>query len=693
VSYRHSKRRNALRRQIAERRALIEQERQLAAPPPRTPAETRVAPTRHSRHGRHAKAVPLWRKVVAGSGFGLIAFSAVPAVSNAVGVDASTPPATSTPATVASPGTTTTGVTTTGVTAAAAPPKAAPTTGALRTAAMTTSAPTTFTMAAVGTTTTAAAPTASVPTLTLTTGGSTGVERQSVAWRDAMYDAGVDMGFTSLGTSDARDQYAAGGFDAVFSGTPFTSAQLAKIPGGAKNVIAVPVHVGAAAFLLRKPDLLYSDVQTPPGCADDPNWDPALPCDVVRTFYTGPIRIPADNLGAMTYANKLGGLANWANPAILAAMNTPDLAWKFFAGEGPVYVSRADADATTYYVRSWVAAAAPNVVKQVKAAEPNKAIDPPTEDPMTTPTRRGLLAQIAAVSDGNNPATGGGFNNVMPGVLTATSPSGLVIAKEAFPRANLTLVEVQNKHGDWVAPTAEAINKAVDAGGASPLAAATTDIPGAYPLVWIDNLYLQATGLSIDKTNAEAGLIRYIVTDGQAGGAALGEGRLPVALVAQALSTADAFVKSNCVGADRHVETDAMPGSFTPNSAGILAIGPMAHCVATVAATTTTTTPTTTTTTTARPAPATTRPAVVQHVTVTRAPVTAPVVETAPPTTTTTTAVPTTVPVKVTTIGSNGGAMPLSAPSNGRGGLDRLSTMSMGVGLLWVSRRTFKVKP
>ena len=645
-----------MRRQIAERRAMIEHERQLSTPSARRRhAVPPSAPSRRSHRGRHIKALPLWRKVVAGGGLGLIAFSAVPAVSSAVAVDVST-------VAVTSPG---------------------PTTQVASTRAAA--------IAVVAVTTTTVVPTPVAPTLTLVTGGSTGVERQSVAWRDAMYDAGVDVGFTSLGTSDARDQYIAGGFDAVFSGTPFSAAQLAKVPGGAKNVVAVPVHVGAAAFLLRKPGLLYSDVQNPPGCADNPNWDPTLPCDTVRTFYTGPIRIPADNLGAMTYANKLGGLANWANPGILAAMSTPDLAWKFFPGEGPVYVSRADADATTYYVRSWVAAAAPGVVQQVKAAEPAKAIDPPTENPVTTPTRRGLLAQIAAVSDGNNPATGGGFNNVMPGVLTATSPSGLVIAKEAFPHSDLTLVEVQNKHGDWVAPTAEAINKAVDAGGATPLAGATTDVSGAYPLVWIDNLYLQATGLSIDKTNAEAGMIRYIVTDGQAGGAVLNEGRLPAALVTQALASADAFVKSNCVGSDRHVETNATPGPFAPNSPGVLAIGAMAHCVATVAPTTTTTT--TAVVTTTRPTTTTTRPTVVQHATATQALVTVPTVaETTSPTAATTVPTKVTAPTTVTTAAPNGGTMPLSTPTNGRGGLDRLSTMSMGVGLLWVSRRTFKVK-
>ena len=64
--------------------------------------------------------------------------------------------------------------------------------------------------------------------------------------------------------------------------------------------------------------------------------------------------------------------------------------------------------------------------------------------------------------------------------------------------------EMQNANGDWVAPTADAINKAVDAGGDTPLYALTNKVPGRYPLVWVDHLYAPAHGLSIEKTEGLA---------------------------------------------------------------------------------------------------------------------------------------------------------------------------------------------
>ncbi len=55
---------------------------------------------------------------------------------------------------------------------------------------------------------------------------------------------------------------------------------------------------------------------------------------------------------------------------------------------------------------------------------------------------------------------------------------------------------------------------------ATPLYALTNKVPGAYPLVWVDHLYAPAHGLSIEKTEALAAVIRYLATAGQAAGKA-----------------------------------------------------------------------------------------------------------------------------------------------------------------------------
>src|SRR5262249_51199291 len=147
------------------------------------------------------------------------------------------------------------------------------------------------------------------------------------------------------------------------------------------------------------------------------------------------------------------------------------------------------------------------------------------------------------------------------------------------------------KHGDWVAPTADSITKAVAAGGEKPLYALTHDAPDAYPLVWVDRLYAPAKGLSLEKTEGIAMLIRYLATTGQEKAGPGGEGQLSQPLVAEALAAADQLVTSNCTAAGGVVVKSDDPGPLAPASAGAMSkIGPMLHCEEPVPATTTTTT-------------------------------------------------------------------------------------------------------
>ena len=125
------------------------------------------------------------------------------------------------------------------------------------------------------------------------------------------------------------------------------------------------------------------------------------------------------------------------------------------------------------------------------------------------------------------------------------------------PKDFVELLPILNANGEYVAPTSASITKAAAAGGDQPLYAFDHKVPGAYPFTWIDHLYAPAHGLSVEKTEGLATLIRYIVTAGQDVAATVGEGRLPDSLVQKSLDAADALVMSNCVGSrprGRHVE-------------------------------------------------------------------------------------------------------------------------------------------
>jgi hypothetical protein len=137
-----------------------------------------------------------------------------------------------------------------------------------------------------------------------------------------------------------------------------------------------------------------------------------------------------------------------------------------------------------------------------------------------------------------------------------------------------------------VTPTPAAIDAAVNGTpavtptattGAQPLYAATHPVAGAYPLTYVDYLYAPAHGLSVQKTEALATVIRYLATDGQHPLAGNGDGQLSSTLVSQALASANQLVISNCPAADL-VDT-ATPGPYTPTGLpGLDGLGKAFHC-------------------------------------------------------------------------------------------------------------------
>jgi hypothetical protein len=237
-------------------------------------------------------------------------------------------------------------------------------------------------------------------------------------------------------------------------------------------------------------------------------------------------------------------------------------------------------------------------------------------------------------------------------VLTLTPPSGeadLTLAEKADQTKVATPptgwpfaepIEIQNANGDWVAPTPTGIDNAIDAGakagksacdtsnnvalytmdsgaaepststfssGAAALSSATfgggAKVPGAYPLSWVDCMYVPSSGLSVAKTDAIAGTIRYLVTDGQARTGPFGDGTLPPEYVTQAIAQANLVVTDNCAAAGGQVVLTSEASPYEPTDAGVIALGPQDECeaTATTPGSTTTSPPTTSKSSTSTP--------------------------------------------------------------------------------------------
>lgn len=452
---------------------------------------------------------------------------------------------------------------------------------------------------AVATTTTTAA--AAATPVEIHGEGSWGPYQELVPWQNALIAAEqpVDLNYVKTGDLLGREDFVAGSVDFALSGPPFLASELAKVKGGAAGLISAPVQVESMGFLLTPP---YPDGFQALKLLCDPT-DPNIPdpskC-IEKDPYTGPIKVPVRNLAAMVV--KYSGtddvpLSAWNHPDVLKAMGVDNFTLAQDAKPAPV--NRSDPSGTDYYLQQFIKTGAPDVWAGLQADDPTIHWEPVTErlGRQGSASRDGVDQQSLTLGLlGVDPASGG-LSGFTAGTMAPVPASAYGVVHQAFPNAPITFVQTQNANGDWVAPTSDSITKAVAAGGETPLYALTHKVAGAYPLVWVNRMYVPAKGLSIDKTEALATIIRYLATDGQDAAAPVGEGKLSPALVKEALASADQVVSSNCVGAGRTIQRSSDPGPDSPKTKGMEAIGPMLHCVAAVpSATTTTTAPPTTTT-------------------------------------------------------------------------------------------------
>lgn len=574
-------------------------------------------------------------------------------------------------------------------------------------------------------------PNATTPVVfqTLNGEGAWSIFELQVPWENELGAApsSIDLNYSSRGSFFGREDLVHSmttkpdpdtpPVDFAISGVAPTADELAKLPGGSSALISAPVQVTTLATLVEPPHggFQVESIRCDPDALEgtDPStWppgitDPLTQC-VVNTPYADAIRIPASNLAAMFFhyqGTSFPNMLSWNNTDVLAALgvdSTPDVTRSiatFSPQAGPSAAGRSDPDEVNYYMQHFVQTAAPDVWAGIKAQPPIEPWEPITErlPKVNGVTRDGAEQQVDQLANDGFGVDGTSAADVA-GAVAGASPSMLKVVNSAFPKQTINLAQVKNANGDWVGPTPDAIDKAVDAGNDSPLFALTNKVAGAYPLVWVDNLYAPAHGLSIAKTESTAMLIRYLATTGQEKEAAVGEGRLSPALVSKALTAADALVTSNCVGADRHIVTSSDPGPLTPPTAAAMhAIGTMLHCVPGVVANTTTTTST----------PSTTSTSTVPVTVATEAPFVGPSGDTvpanvAPPASSETTAPSapaTTVPHKAPTKGNTGTSpahaglltalkLPLPSPQGGAAS-DRIATFLLGAALYLFLRKPF----
>lgn len=447
-----------------------------------------------------------------------------------------------------------------------------------------------------------------------------------VTWQNTMFAATqpTDVGFSTVGSKLGRQNLLAGRVEFAVSGVPFTASELAGRPAGAGEIIEIPISVGSYVIIMTTPTNVNGawDTQTiPPAYCDDPD-DPRSDgpeCIAVVGTFTGPWRIPPENLSGLMLGlpySASNNLVSWKNPAWAAVLGTSSL--KIQGGNGRVhtFVNRTDASTQNMILMRYAKAMGPVAWATRIATNPEFPWEPIGENfsSRVRPTKPGTDQQLAVVAlRGINAVSGDSSGDVWSGNMGAIPATMLPKALLDYPKALFVVAEIQNKHGDWLKPTKTSLDAAL-AAGTTPNVAATQDVPGAYPLTFINHLYTVAGTLTPDRANALAATIRYIVTDGQQPLLDGGGTSLPASLQAQALAAADQIVIKNCSDPAYEV-TASGPSGFEPNTPKVQALTSLRHCTlrpppattTTLGATTTSPPPTTVESTTSSP-PATATP-------------------------------------------------------------------------------------
>ena len=413
--------------------------------------------------------------------------------------------------------------------------------------------------------------------------GAWEIINQLTPWKNALYYStqSLNLSYIAKGDRDGRQIFARGEADFAVSAFPMNDEDNAALAARNVKVISAPISVGSAAILISGP--YAAGLQT---FVEDP-----VNPDEGGTFapWGDVLRMPNTTLSKI-WLEKDGN--NWYDADFLAA-NAPFIpAGGIFA---PVInpsppVVRSDPSAPNYYMQQLARETVPKVFAE-KVKDERLPDFPISESwPFLSAASRSSSVNVAALVAGwQSPQS-----SVIPlgGVITATPLSEALSQKAQHPETPLYIPQIQNKAGEWIAPTAQSITTAIDKGDGQPLAALETSIPGGYPLAWVDRLYAPASGLGVDAANGLATMVRYAVTTGQGAADLVGEGRLSQKLVDEALIAADGIISGNCVGNDRKIVTATDGGPLWPT--GVAMPKPsFTVCVALTAAATTTAAPTT----------------------------------------------------------------------------------------------------
>jgi ABC-type phosphate transport system substrate-binding protein len=523
---------------------------------------------------------------------------------------------------------------------------------------------------------------ASGPAVELTGAGSGSVFGLMDAWKVPLYTSksGMNLGFFDRGDKDGRLEFAQGDVDFAVSAEPLSDSDNQSLASRNIHAIVAPIAVSAASFIVGIPNSSNGFAEQKPPLTDDDPLPPPTPL-------SGPFKVSPGLLASIfvtndpTYPTWLDGTFA-SNNGITAAV---------IPGGNAAPVIESNPSASDWYLELYFksqASAVWSAEAQFHQLDPSvQSEDWPFQPAFARSGQESVASLIgdAIISASPNATAirpGGNVGAIAPWAATEQIQREVAAKAPSF----LYTLQIPNAAGDWVSPTTASISAAAAAAASADadpaLYAMTHAVPGAYPLTWLSNIMVPDSGLSPDKATALATFMRYAVGPGLDASQAIGEGQLPPQLGAKTLSAADEMLRDNCDAAKGKVVTVADGGPFWPT--GVAPPASSLICQSTAASTTPTTTTGTETVggtgvdtgalgssdgsgSSLGPVTPTDNPSGTAEVASAQTPTA--------PSSTGATGGTARKPAYETTVVAQ---LPMSPPSDGRGTLDRLTTMLLG---------------
>jgi hypothetical protein len=372
------------------------------------------------------------------------------------------------------------------------------------------------------------------------------------------------LGYIAHGDAAGRQGLIDGIADFAISGRPLSADDLTAMQAKGIGFISAPFSLSSATFLLAAPSFDQSsglDGWSPPDANGDQNSSPV----------PSPIKIPNDVLAPTFLGDKSTNM--WRVPGLLQLQGLP-VDWSFDPASPPESIARSDASAMNYYIETFLAKADPAYWATATQLDGVTTSLPDEQWPFLpgrVASRQGDSAVGDLTASGQSPnlagPTKGGVLGVVSNSISLVEQANVLAAKaKNQPYDALYPVAIQNGAGEFVAATPDNMTKAAALGDGKPMYGLNESVPGVYPLTFVDDIYVPTAGLSIDKMNAIATLMRYQAMEGQDLSVIVGEGKLPADLLAQTLAAADTVIKDNCTGTGKVLLTVDGGGPFWPSS-------------------------------------------------------------------------------------------------------------------------------